>query len=153
MFLGHKVMWLHQETFEEDQFYNWHYRECHHVRVFPGLRQNKRKRGLPRDLENVRVAVARLLLAQKYLQQTTALDWDRDFYNSRKPRPLWYCSGIGSNMLNHRGQQLAWSLLLRLPAVRAESLTRARNLEARATLARFFRGHVDVIHAVMQYLE
>ena len=56
-------------------------------------------------------------------------------------------------MLNTLGRQLAWSCLLRLPAVRAESITRARNLEVRATLARFFRGRVDVIDVVMQYVE
>ena len=157
MFLGRKVKWLHQETFEEDQLYNWQYRACHHVHVFPGLNPQKRYRfqnaRLPPDEVNVRWAVQRLLMAQEYLQRTTALDWHRELINTRKSRPFWFCSGLGSTMLNKGGKDFAWSLLLRLPAVRAESLARARNLAARAMLARLFRGHVDVINAVMQHVE
>ena len=150
MFLGRKVKWLDRETFEQEQCWNWHYRACHHVDVFPGLD--------PRlvDIYNVGFAVHALLRAQEYLQQTTAIDWDHDCYHRVKlcgPPHGWYRAGLGSRMLNHLGRQRAWSCLLRLPTVRAESLTRARNLEARATLARFFRGRVDVIDVVMQYVE
>ncbi len=98
---------------------------------------------------------------QEYLQRTThtALDWHRELINThelikmRKIRPFWFRSGLGSTMLNKGGRDFAWGLLLRLAAVRAESLARARNLAARAMLARLFRGHVDVINSVMQHVE
>ena len=162
MFLGRKVKWLDQATFEQEQCWNWQYRACDHVDVFPDLDPRpideytsvlRPRRNLPSDQHSVRCAVQLLLRAREYLQQTSTLDWDRDFFGRRRPQPGWYLAGLGSRMLNTLGRQRAWSCLLRLPAVRAESITRARNLEARATLAHFFRGHVDVIANVMQHVE
>jgi hypothetical protein len=164
MFLGRKVKWLDQATFEQEQCWNWQYRACDHVDVFPDLDPRpideyssvlRPRRNLPSDQHSVRCAVQLLLSAQEYLQQTSALDWVRDFFRRRGPQPRWYLAGLGSSMLNTLGLQRALSCLLRLPAVRAraESVTRARNLEARAALARFFRGHVDVIANVMQHVE
>ena len=115
MFLGRKVKWLDRETFEQEQCWNWHYRACHHVDVFPGLD--------PRlvDIYNVGFAVQALLRAQEYLQQTSALDWDRDFFRRRgtsatrfRPQPGWCLAGFGSRMINYEGRQRAWSCLLQL---------------------------------------
>ncbi len=45
MFLGRKVKWLDQATFEQEQCWNWQYRACDHVDVFPDLdRERERER-------------------------------------------------------------------------------------------------------------
>jgi hypothetical protein len=105
MFLGRKVKWLDQETFQQDQCWNWYYRACHHVDVFPGLdwrRTNEHTvrrsvRYLQDDEHSVRWAVRQLVKAQEYLQETITLDWDCDWpmHSNKKPKPLWYVAGLG----------------------------------------------------------